>query len=90
MLITNIKETDPLKVYGNGLTFNDENATSEEIIQFINDVPQEIKSLQFSEKSILPLSYGKITRLESLYIICSDREPLPEEILKIPTSRLRY
>ncbi len=88
MRITNIKESDPLKVYGASLTFSDKNANSEDIIQFINAVPQEIKNLRFSEKSILPVSLGKIKRLDNLDIICLEKYPIPEEILKIPTARL--
>ena len=61
MLITDVKETDPLKVYRSGLTFDDGSATSEEIIQFINAVPQEITSLSFTEKSILPKFFRKFT-----------------------------
>jgi len=88
MLIDNIKEADPNKVYGNSLTFNDPNATGEEIIRFINEVPQEIKGLQFYEKSILPPHFGKLTRLDGLLISFGGRKEISDTILNLPIVRL--
>ena len=88
MLISNIKESDPKKVYGNGLIFNDGTATSEEIIQFINKVPQEIKALQFSDKSVVPLNFGKIKKLDSLLITLGGKQNISEAVLNIPIVRL--
>ena len=87
MLIDNIKETDPQRVYGNNFSFNDSEATGDEIISFINEIPQEIKGLQFSEKSVIPQNFGKIKKLDGLLITFGTKTKLSDFILELPIVR---
>ena len=90
MLIDNIKKSDPQKVYGNSLTFNDPSATSDEIIDFINEVSQEIQGLQFTEKSIVPSHFGKIKELNGLLITFGGKTKISDTILGLPIARLDF
>lgn len=88
MNIINIKETDPKSIIGNSLTFYDGLATENEIIEFINEIPQEINKLEFHKSSVLPSNLGKIKRLDILTIHNNDNDTIAKEILNIPIERL--
>ena len=88
MLINNIKKRGPQKAYGNSLNFNDPLATEEEIIRFINEIPQEITRLQFSERSVVPSHFGKLKWLNRLQINFGSKTKLSDTILKFPVEQL--